>query len=38
MVFAVLVGTLEKPNQGLCFCAYWPLLQTVEPSLGSDSL
>ncbi|BCK66536.1 hypothetical protein Srufu_004890 [Streptomyces libani subsp. rufus] len=37
-VWAEPVETLLKPNHGLCFCAYLPLLQVVEPSDGSDSL
>jgi hypothetical protein len=35
---AARVRVSAKANQGLCFCAYCPLVQAVDPSLGRSSL
>ncbi len=37
-VLPVFSGTFLKANHGLCFCAYWPFVHAVEPSLGRSSL
>ncbi len=37
-VFPVSSGTFLNANHGLCFCAYWPFVQAVDPSAGRSSL